>query len=67
MLPLTSTSLGNPAQGMFVCAGLNEFGFVEKRMGGLSGGICGKMDLENWGEKFMEVFRAMSAGGAWRC
>lgn len=36
-------------------------------MEGTAGGICGRMGLESWGEKFMEVFLAKSAGGALRC
>lgn len=33
-------------------------------MEGTSGGISGRMGLESWGEKLMEVFLAKSADGA---
>lgn len=43
----------------------NKFGFVEN--GGNFKWCLWRMGLESQGKKFMEVFLAKSAGGAWRC
>lgn len=44
-----------------------ERSLVLWRVEGISGSVCGRLGLERWGEKFMEIFLARSAGGARRC